>query len=107
MAVGASAVGVLQEDVEVAVAIHQHLVLDYAALLEVLQLNKGQTIVVELEYPLGLLLPFLFIGFGKAAQNESNVFADSDYHEATQGNRQLKCQQFEPIVLYGVLFNRI
>lgn len=46
VSMGAGATGVLDEDVEIVLAVHQDLVLNYPALLQVLQLLETHLLVV-------------------------------------------------------------
>ena len=81
--VGARAAGVLDEDVQVVLAVHQDLVLNYPSLLQVLQLLETHLLVVQLEHS----LRFLRAG-GQASKDQGFVLGHSDDHEPSQGDGQ-------------------
>ena len=85
MRVGACAVGVLDEDVQVVLAVHQDLVLDHSAFLEVLELGEGELVVVQLEHPLRL-----FAAGRQTAQHQGFVLGHPHYRESPERDGQLQ-----------------
>ena len=54
MWVGTGAIGVLQEDVKVSLAVNKYLILYDASFFQIFQLGEGEFFIVELKNALGL-----------------------------------------------------
>ena len=102
MRVGACAVGVLDEDVQVVLAVHQDLVLDHSAFLEVLELGEGELVVVQLEHS----LRFLAAG-RQPAQHQGFVLGHSHYRESPEWDGQLQLGDLHFVLGEDVAFDAV